>query len=213
MCRNVFSSASWGSTLTCVQLLSVPSLHAEWSFDSISHDFFRRFRSLSEDLSRFLCFAKSHLIKAYVVFVFAWPFFLWVNLVLSSHCTRDLWWISFLFFFFLGSSFVPYLYHVEWHKHVRDEYKSLDIKCSSWNPNQWTWISFVCFCLLISFLGAIFALNVCFCFFSFSAELRSPGPMQTSGRYNLKCPRLYNLNCVRLLTLRGHSKSKWRRLL
>lgn len=49
---------------------------------------------------------------------------------------------------------------------------------------------FVYFCLVL-FLGAIFALTVHLiillgCVF--------PGPMQTSGTYNLKCPRLYNLN-------------------
>lgn len=145
-------------------------------------------------------------------FCFCLALFLWVNLVLSSDCTRDLWWISFLFFVFLGSFL--FLICITWNdtEHVRDEYKSLDIKCSSWNPNQWTWIS----CLFL-FVDIISWGHICterlFSFFSFSAELRSLGPMQTSGRYNLKCPRLYNLNCVRLLTLRGHSKSKWRLLL
>lgn len=49
-----------------------------------------------------------------------------------------------------------------------------------------------CLFLLILFLGAIFALTVCLMIILLGCAF--PGPMQTSGTYNLKCPRLYNLN-------------------
>lgn len=45
---------------------------------------------------------------------------------------------------------------------------------------------------LFWFLGAIFALTICWMSILLGCAL--PGPMQTSGIYNLKCPRLYNLN-------------------
>lgn len=49
-----------------------------------------------------------------------------------------------------------------------------------------------CLFLLMSFLGAIFARKVCLMIILLGCAF--PGPMQTSGTYNLKRPRLYNLN-------------------
>lgn len=78
------------------------------------------------------------------------------------------------------------------------------------NPRSWTVLAetmdlcqterpqhCVCF-LLILFLGAIFALTV-FVGLLFLLGCAFPGPMQTSGTYNLKRPRLYHLNhCLTL---------------
>lgn len=70
----------------------------------------------------------------------------------------------------------------------------LAVNCPSWNTGHASDRRPATFCLFCFFwfLGAIFALTVCRMIILLGCAF--PGPMQTSGIYNLKRPRLYNLN-------------------
>ncbi len=91
-CRDLFSSASWRYILAyaSVQLSSVPSLHAEWSSDSISHDFFCRCSSVIRGYEQIpLCLNKPELTEAHVVFVFLFFFS-----SLLAHCIHIFFWLT-----------------------------------------------------------------------------------------------------------------------
>lgn len=121
----------------------------------------------------------------------------WNSLYSTQHPCRLLMY-QFVCFFFSGNANPPLLSVSHGVTHTWGEKKETHKDPWMWTVSAGTldtpqteslhrfWL------FLFRFLGAIFALTICWMSILLGCVLT--GPMQTSGIYNLTCPRLYNLN-------------------